>query len=70
MPPRPEEVARKLRRLGFVERMAKGGHRLYAHPDGRIVVVPFHSGELPKGTFSCAMPGSPRRSSITSSLTP
>ena len=42
MPPRPEEVARKLRRLGFVERMAKGGHRLYAHPDGRIVVVPFH----------------------------
>ena len=51
MPPRPEEVARKLRRLGFVERMAKGGHRLYTHPDGRIVVVPFHSGELPKGTF-------------------
>jgi len=31
--------------------MAKGGHRLYAHPDGRIVVIPFHSGELPKGTF-------------------
>ncbi|MFX7854036.1 type II toxin-antitoxin system HicA family toxin, partial [Acinetobacter baumannii] len=30
---------------------AKGGHRLYAHPDGRIAVIPFHSGELPKGTF-------------------
>lgn len=29
----------------------KGGHRLYTHPDGRIVVIPFHSGELPKGTF-------------------
>ncbi|WP_135257404.1 type II toxin-antitoxin system HicA family toxin [Thermus caldilimi] len=51
MPPRPEEVARKLQRLGFTERMAKGGHCLYTHPDGRIVVVPFHSGELPKGTF-------------------
>ncbi|WP_298629447.1 type II toxin-antitoxin system HicA family toxin [uncultured Thermus sp.] len=51
MPPRPEEVARKLQRLGFAERMTKGGHRLYAHPDGRIVVIPFHSGELPKGTF-------------------
>ncbi len=45
MPPGPEEVARKLRKLGFVERMAKGGHRLFAHPDGRV--VPF----LPKGTF-------------------
>mgnify|MGYP003551415078 FL=1 len=31
--------------------MAKGGHRLYTHPDGRIVVVHFHIGELPKGTF-------------------
>ncbi|MDM7323887.1 MAG: type II toxin-antitoxin system HicA family toxin [Thermus sp.] len=29
----------------------KWGHRLYTHPDGRIVVIPFHSGELPKGTF-------------------
>lgn len=51
MPPRPEEVARKLQRLGFRERMARGGHRLYTHPDGRIVVIPFHSGGLPKGTF-------------------
>ncbi len=31
--------------------MAKGGHRLYAHPDGRVVVIPFHSGELPRATF-------------------
>ncbi|MER3480869.1 MAG: toxin HicA [Meiothermus sp.] len=51
MPPRPEEVARKLRRAGFIERSAKGGHRFCQHPDGRTTVIPFHSGELPKGTF-------------------
>ncbi|MFN3178895.1 MAG: type II toxin-antitoxin system HicA family toxin [Thermus sp.] len=47
MPPRPEEVVRKLQRLGLAERMTGGGHRLYAHPDGRIAVIPFHSGGLP-----------------------
>ncbi|WP_337869231.1 type II toxin-antitoxin system HicA family toxin [Meiothermus sp.] len=51
MPPRPGELARVLVRLGFVERKAKGGHRLYQHPDGRTTVVPFHSGELAMGTF-------------------
>ena len=51
MPPRPEAVARELRRRGVVGRRAKGGPGGYTHPDGRIVVVPFHIGELPKGTF-------------------
>lgn len=51
MPPRPDEVARKIKREGFEERSAKGGHRFYQHPDGRTTVIPFHSGELPKGTF-------------------
>ncbi|WP_038037168.1 type II toxin-antitoxin system HicA family toxin [Thermus oshimai] len=48
MPPRPEEVARKLWRLGLEER---AGHRLFTHPDGRVGVIPFPSGELPQGTF-------------------
>ncbi|MDX2008297.1 MAG: type II toxin-antitoxin system HicA family toxin [Meiothermus sp.] len=51
MPPRPSELARALLRLGFVERKAKGAHRFYQHPDGRTTVIPFHSGELPMGTF-------------------
>jgi predicted RNA binding protein YcfA (HicA-like mRNA interferase family) len=37
--------------MGFVERKAKGAHRFYQHPDGRTTVIPFHSGELPRGTF-------------------
>ncbi len=51
MPPRPRELASVLLRIGFVERKTKGGHRFYQHPDGRTTVIPFHSGELPMGTF-------------------
>jgi predicted RNA binding protein YcfA (HicA-like mRNA interferase family) len=46
LPPRPAEVARKLRRAGFVESTGKGGHRHFLHPDGRFTTIPFHSGEL------------------------
>ncbi|WP_119276076.1 type II toxin-antitoxin system HicA family toxin [Calidithermus roseus] len=45
--PRSEEVAR----TGSTERSAKGRHRLYQRPDGRITVGPFHGGELSQGTF-------------------
>jgi predicted RNA binding protein YcfA (HicA-like mRNA interferase family) len=37
--------------MGFVERKAKGAHRFYQYPDGRTTIIPFHSGELPWGTF-------------------
>ncbi|MFZ8813028.1 MAG: type II toxin-antitoxin system HicA family toxin [Thermus aquaticus] len=49
MPPKASEVARKLERLGFrpLPRRGKGGHRVYVHPDGRRVVLPMHSGEIP-----------------------
>jgi len=43
-------VTRKLKQAGLIERSAKGGHHFYQHPDGRSTVIPFHSGELPKGT--------------------
>jgi predicted RNA binding protein YcfA (HicA-like mRNA interferase family) len=51
MPPRPEEIARKLRRAGFIEEMGRGGHRKYFHPDGRFTVIPFHRGEMAKYIF-------------------
>ncbi len=51
MPPKAKEVARKLTREGFIERIAKGGHRVYKHPDGRRFVLAFHSKELKLGTF-------------------
>ena len=39
---RSQEVEDILLRLGFAGRSAKGGHRLYRHPDGRTTTVPFH----------------------------
>jgi predicted RNA binding protein YcfA (HicA-like mRNA interferase family) len=48
----PEEIVRILLRRGFVLDRSKGSHRIYIHPQTRRrVVVPFHAGDLPKGTF-------------------
>jgi predicted RNA binding protein YcfA (HicA-like mRNA interferase family) len=32
--------------MGFSEVRQKGSHKIFAHPDGRVVVVPFHQGEM------------------------
>lgn len=55
MPPRPDEVIRKLKRLGFEEADAKGSHRFFRHPDGRKTVVAFHRKELKKGTYKAIL---------------
>jgi len=48
----PEELARILVRKGFLLDRSKGSHRIYLHPETRRrAVVPFHKGNLPKGTF-------------------
>jgi predicted RNA binding protein YcfA (HicA-like mRNA interferase family) len=46
------EVIRKLRRAGFVfDRVAKGSHEIWLHPETRArVVVPHHPGDVPEGT--------------------
>ncbi len=51
MPPKPEEVARKLRRAGFIEDSGKGSHRKFNHPNGRKTVLPFHPRELSRPLF-------------------
>lgn len=51
MPPRPVEVLRKPKRLGFEEVGGKGSHRVLLHPDGRRTVIPFHRKELKRGTL-------------------
>ena len=51
MSPRPREVLRVLKRIGFEEKRQTGSHRILRHPDGRQVVVPMHPRELPMGTF-------------------
>jgi len=47
-----KDVAKKLRRLGFrFDRMAKGSHEIWRHPDGRKTTVPHHPGDIPEGTL-------------------
>jgi predicted RNA binding protein YcfA (HicA-like mRNA interferase family) len=48
---RAQEVLRILKRNGFVERKAKGGHRQLvrkAPPPARLVTVPYHSRDIPQ----------------------
>ena len=46
---RPRDVARVAGRLGFVLSHQSGSHRVYKHPDGRRVVIPFHPGDVRTG---------------------
>lgn len=39
------EVIKALARLGFETIRVKGSHNFMRHPDGRVTVVPVHSGE-------------------------
>jgi predicted RNA binding protein YcfA (HicA-like mRNA interferase family) len=55
MPPRPDEVIRKLKRAGFEEFSGEGSHRVLKHPDGRRTVVPFHRKELKMGTWKAIL---------------
>ncbi len=40
-----KEVIRILQRAGFQTVRTKGSHTFLKHPDGRVTVVPVHSGE-------------------------
>jgi predicted RNA binding protein YcfA (HicA-like mRNA interferase family) len=43
---------RRLKRAGFVEDEQRGSHlRLWREADRRLVIIPMHSGDLPKGTL-------------------
>lgn len=40
-----KEVASVAEKLGFLYSHTTGSHMVYKNPDGRIVVIPHHSGE-------------------------
>lgn len=42
---RGRELIRALERAGFRVVRVRGSHHFLAHPDGRVTVVPVHSGE-------------------------
>ena len=51
------QVARKLRRLGFVfDRQARGSHEIWWNPATRHrTTFPNHPGDLPEGTLSAVL---------------
>jgi predicted RNA binding protein YcfA (HicA-like mRNA interferase family) len=51
MPYKSDEVLRKLKRAGFVEKRRAGSHIVLRHPDGRQTYVAMHPGDVPSGTF-------------------
>jgi len=48
------QVAAALHRLGFVEIHRKGSHVKMKHPDGRLIVFPFHA-EVDRFTLKGAL---------------
>jgi predicted RNA binding protein YcfA (HicA-like mRNA interferase family) len=46
------EIVRRLSRTGFVEDGQRGSHlRMWRESDRRLVIVPMHQGDVPKGTL-------------------
>ncbi|HSC28023.1 MAG TPA: type II toxin-antitoxin system HicA family toxin [Vicinamibacterales bacterium] len=45
MPPTIRELEAKLRRAGFRRQAAKGSHRKWIHPSGRLVVMSGNEGD-------------------------
>lgn len=48
----PEKVIKILEKSGYLLDRTKGSHRIYYHHQSKKrVVVPFHKGDLPRGTM-------------------
>ena len=46
-----KKALRKLKKAGFIENHQKGSHLVLEHSDGRMVVLPMHSKDIPIGTL-------------------
>ncbi|MGE0201621.1 MAG: type II toxin-antitoxin system HicA family toxin [Candidatus Melainabacteria bacterium] len=51
MPVKPRQFAKALKKLGFEEVRQKGSHCIFAHNDGRYVIVPMHATDLKTGLY-------------------
>jgi len=49
-----EKILKALKRMGFIEIHRKGSHVKMKHPDGRIIVFPFHK-EVDRYTLKGAL---------------
>ncbi|MCX6155713.1 MAG: type II toxin-antitoxin system HicA family toxin [Candidatus Kapabacteria bacterium] len=51
MPNKPNEILRKLLKIGFEIKRQSGSHIILRHPDGRQTYVAIHTKDMPEGTF-------------------
>jgi predicted RNA binding protein YcfA (HicA-like mRNA interferase family) len=49
--PKAKELLRFLRKQGYEATRQKGSHRIFIHPVRPMLVVPIHSGDVPRGLF-------------------
>lgn len=49
--PTAQKLLRFLRKQGYREKRQTGSHLILAHPTRRMLVVPVHKGDIPRGLF-------------------
>ena len=49
--PTAKELLRFLRKRGYTEERQTGSHLILKHPTRRMLVVPVHRGDIPRGLF-------------------
>ncbi len=49
--PTAQELLRFLRKNGYREKRQSGSHLILVHPERRMLVIPIHRGDLPRGLF-------------------
>jgi predicted RNA binding protein YcfA (HicA-like mRNA interferase family) len=49
--PTATQLLRFLRRQGYVQKRQKGSHLILEHPSRRMLVIPVHKGDIPRGLF-------------------
>lgn len=49
--PTAKELLRFLRKHGYEETRQKGSHRILTHPVRRLLSLPIHLGDVPRGLF-------------------
>jgi predicted RNA binding protein YcfA (HicA-like mRNA interferase family) len=49
--PTAAQLLRFLRDQGYTKKRQKGSHLILEHPSRRMLVIPVHKGDLPRGLF-------------------
>lgn len=49
--PTAQKLLRFLHRKGYREKRQTGSHLILTHPTRRMLVVPVHKGDIPRGLF-------------------